>query len=172
VRVVPLTLAQANEFVELLHRHHKKVQGHRFSLGAETGGKLVGACIVGRPVAWKTAQYRVAEVTRLVTDGTKNACSFLYGAAARVAREMGFDSIQTFILITEPGTSLAASGWRRMNEARNDGKRWNSRPGRREDTPAEPKVRWAKHFKEAARGGDGAGRDPASAHRADAPRDR
>ena len=40
----------------------------------------------------------VVEVTRLCTDGTKNACSFLYGAAARIAKEMGYKQIQTYIL--------------------------------------------------------------------------
>jgi hypothetical protein len=33
---------------------------------------------------------RTAEVTRLCTDSVKNGCSFLYGAAARVARAMGY----------------------------------------------------------------------------------
>ena len=109
--LIPLTLAQANQLVLSLHRHHKPVVGHRFSLGLEQDGKLVGAVIVGRPKAKAYDQYRVAEVTRLVTDGTKNACSFLYAAAARVAREMGFDKIQTYILVSEPGTSLRAAGW-------------------------------------------------------------
>ena len=54
---------------------------------------------------------QVIEVTRLVTDGTQNACSALYGACARVAREMGYARIQTFTLETETGTSLRASGW-------------------------------------------------------------
>lgn len=111
MRIVPLTLSQANEFVAKHHRHHKRVTGHRFSIGLEKAGKLTGICVVGRPVARMTDQYKTAEVTRLCTDGSKNACSKLYGAAARIAREMGFESIQTFILDTEPGTSLIASGW-------------------------------------------------------------
>lgn len=73
---------------------------------------FVGAAIVGLPVARKTPQYETSEVTRLVTDGTKNACSFLYAAAARVAREMGFFKIQTFILQEERGISLRAAGWK------------------------------------------------------------
>lgn len=146
MRIVPLTLKQANEVVASLHRHHKPVVGHRFSIGAEKDGKLVGAAIIGRPVAHKTDQYAVAEVTRLVTDGTKNAPSALYGAAARAAKAMGFDRIQTFILESEPGTSLVASGW--DFDGWTDGGTWNrpSRGGRRDDQPQERKKRYVKHL--------------------------
>ena len=57
-----------------------------------------------------------AEVSRLCTDGTKNVCSFLYGAAARAAFALGFRRIGTYILASEPGTSLAAAGWRNLGE--------------------------------------------------------
>ena len=142
----PLTLGQANEMIEQLHRHHKKVVGHRFSLGCYLGDKLVGAVVVGRPVAREVPQYEVAEVTRLVTDGTKNVCSFLYSAAARVAKEMGFRAIQTYILVDEPGTSLRAAGWIKVGDTA--GGSWNHgrRKGRREDQPMVPKQRWEKSF--------------------------
>lgn len=109
--IKPLTLSQANEFITDNHRHHKKVVGHRFSIGLYLKNKLIGVCIVGRPVSREIPQYEVAEVTRLCTDGSKNACSKLYSAAARIAKEMGFSSIQTYILESESGVSLIASGW-------------------------------------------------------------
>ena len=151
MRVRPLTLKQANEFVERLHRHHKKVVGHRFSLGAFMEDVLVGVVIVGRPVARMVDQYRIAEVTRLCTDGTKNACSFLYGAAARVAKEMGFDAIQTYTLPSEGGSSLRASGWTFEGEA--GGGDWNrggasTHKGRRTDQPMDVKSRWKKVLRE------------------------
>jgi hypothetical protein len=132
--------------VAALHRHHKPCAGHRFSLGVEHDGAIVGAAIVGRPVARLLDQYRIAEVNRLVTNGTKNACSILYAAAARVAREMGFEKIQTYILASEPGTSLVAAGW--TKEAVSGGGDWNrqTRSPRRTDQPMEPKERWAKIF--------------------------
>lgn len=111
LEVRPLTLRQANELVWSLHRHHRQVTGHRFSIGCFDDGRFCGACIVGRPVAPELDPYQVAEVTRLVTDGTKNACSILYAAAARACKAMGYKLIQTYILETEPGTSLKASGW-------------------------------------------------------------
>lgn len=66
-------LSEANDFVARFHRHHKPVVGHRFSIGCEVNGSIVGCVIVGRPVARQSDQKHIAEVTRLVTDGTKNA---------------------------------------------------------------------------------------------------
>lgn len=143
----PLTLEQANGLVQQLHRHHKPVRGHRFSIGAKDGERYVGAVIVGRPVARAVDQYEVAEVTRLVTDGTKNACSFLYARAAQAALAMGFRYIQTYILEEEPGTSLRAAGWTCDGVVRRDGVGWSSRVGRRTDQPDCPKARWRKVLK-------------------------
>lgn len=105
-----LELKEANAFVEELHRHHKRIQGHRFSLGAKHDGKLVGVAIIGRPVGGAN-QHEWVEVTRLCTDGTFNCCSFLYGASARAAKALGYSRIQTYILRDETGLSLKASGW-------------------------------------------------------------
>lgn len=144
LRVIPLTLKQANTLVETLHRHHKPVVGHRFSIGCMAGDILVGAAIVGRPVARNLDAYSVAEVTRLVTDGTKNSCSLLYAACARTAQAMGFDKIQTYVLESEPATSVKAAGW--QFEQMTQGGDWNSpsRGGRRTDQPMVKKQRWAK----------------------------
>lgn len=146
MRTIPLTLKQANELVYQLHRHHKPVQGHRYSIGAEKQGKLVGAAIIGRPVARGCDPYKIAEVSRLVTDGTKNVCSFLYSASARIAREMGFEKIQTYILEDEPGTSLEAAGW--VFEDTTTGGDWNHSKKyagtRRTDQPMCRKKRYAK----------------------------
>ena len=148
LRCVPLTLAAANQLISQMHRHHRPVVGHRFTIGLENEHGLVGAVIVGRPVARKTDQQRVAEVTRLVTDGTPNACSMLYQAAARASKAMGYDRIQTFILQTDPGTSLKAAGWRCAGDS--PGGQWKSdrRQGSlfdRPDTgPTTVKVRWIR----------------------------
>ena len=137
-------LKEANDFVALVHRHHKPVIGHRFSIGASQAGKLVGVVIVGRPVARMTDQKMVAEVTRLATDGTKNCCSFLYAAASRAAAALGFREIQTFILQSEPGISLIAAGWECVGPSA--GGDWNrpSRGGRRMDQPQEPKTKYRR----------------------------
>lgn len=146
MRARPLTLKQANAFIEQHHRHHKPVRGHRFSIAVEKDGRLCGVAVVGRPVARMCDPYHVAEVTRLATDGTKNGCTFLYAACARAAQAMGFDKIQTYILESEPGTSLRAAGW--VFEACTDGGHWTHTDGkpRRSDQPEGPKQRWAKYF--------------------------
>lgn len=144
----PLTLSQANSFIQSHHRHHKPVQGHRFSFGIiNSNGTLVGVCIVGRPVARGCDPYLTAEVTRLCTDGSKNACSFAYSKAARICRELGFTKIQTYILESEPAISLKAAGW--SLEAVTEGGSWASSKayaaqGRRSDQPQCAKQRWAK----------------------------
>jgi hypothetical protein len=149
LRVRPLTLRYANHLVDEWHRHHKPARGQRFSLGVYQDGEIVGAAIVSRPVARGCDPQLVAEVTRLVTNGTKNACSILYAAAARACREMGFEKIQTYILESESGTSLIAAGWE--FEGMTAGGTWASSErykaqGRRRDQPEEPKQRWAKQL--------------------------
>ena len=42
-----IELSEANAFVERYHRHHKKVTGHRFSVGAFDDGKMCGVAIAG-----------------------------------------------------------------------------------------------------------------------------
>lgn len=111
-------LKEANDFVAALHRHHKPVIGHKFSLGAVLDGKLVGVAIIGRPVSRMRDDGDTLEVTRLCTDGARNACSFLYGAAARAAFALGYKRIGTYILASEPGISLTAAGWRLIGQTK------------------------------------------------------
>lgn len=143
LKLKPISLKQANEFVDSLHRHHKKVQGHKFSLAAVLDGKTVGVCIVGRPVARALDDGTRLEVTRLCTDGTKNACSFLYGAAARAAWALGYRHIGTYILKEESGVSLKASGYEMKHEVK--GRSWSCPSRPREDKhPTVDKSFWSK----------------------------
>jgi hypothetical protein len=143
---IPLTRKQADEFVAALHRHHKPTHGDKYRLGAEHDGKMVGIVQVSRPVNRTLDDGSTLEVTRLCTDGTKNACSFLYAAAARIARELGYSKIITYILNSEPGYSLQAAGW--IKEADIRGHTWNqpSRP-RQTTAPTCDKQRWSKELR-------------------------
>lgn len=140
--VVPLTRDEANEVITRLHRHHPRVVGHRFAIGVTNGtGELVGCAVGGRPVAREVDQKRLVEVTRVATDGTPNACSMLYGRTCRIAQEMGFLWAMTYILASEPGTSLRAAGWRPVRTIR--GRSWDTPSRRRTDKhPTEDKVLW------------------------------
>ena len=51
------------------------------------------------------------KVNRLCTDGTRNACSMLYGACIRVAKAMGYKKVITYTLESENGASLKASNF-------------------------------------------------------------
>lgn len=136
---IKVDLAEANAFVDRHHRHHMPVVGHLFSLGAVKNGLIVGVAIIGRPVARGLDDGMSAEVTRLCTDGTRNACSFLYGASARAAFALGYRRIGTYISAREPGTSLVAAGWRQIGEV--TARSWStpSRP-RIDKTPLQDKL--------------------------------
>lgn len=141
MKIRPINFKQACEFVDRLHRHHQRPQGHRFSLCLMEGPNMIGVVIVGRPVSRKSDDGVTAEITRLCTDGTPNAASKLYGAARRVCGAMGFDRVITFTLDTEPGTSLVASGW--IKTGTTTGKSWSvpSRP-RIDKHALSPRKKW------------------------------
>lgn len=141
--LVPITLAEANAFVEQKHRHHGKTAGHKFSVavGDTETGEIVGVAIVGRPVSRFLDDGWTLEVNRLCTDGTKNACSMLYAAAWRAARAMGYKKLVTYILDSESGTSLKAAGWKCIGQA--GGLRWTGKRRPQVDLcPAQMKIRW------------------------------
>lgn len=135
----PISFRDAAAFVKVHHRHHTPPAGHKFSIAALAGGELVDVVIVGRPVARRRDDGFTLEVTRLCTNGHRNACSFLYGAASRAAFALGYSRIGTYVLKSEPGTSLIAAGWKLIAET--PGKSWSvpSRP-RLDKHPIEPKL--------------------------------
>ena len=139
----PITLSEANAFVLAHHRHHKPVPGAKFSIAVNDGGKVVGVAIVGRPVARMLDDGWTLEVNRVATDGTRNACSFLYGACRRACFALGYRKLITYTLPEEGGASLRAAGWKCLGER--GGGSWN-RPntGRfRCDThPLQSKMFW------------------------------
>lgn len=114
--IVPIFQSEAFAFIEQFHRHHKKPVGSMFQLALSDGEKIVGVVVVGRPVARRLQDGFTAEVTRLCTDGTPNACSALYAAAWRVAKNMGYRKLITYILSSETGTSVKAAGWKLIGE--------------------------------------------------------
>ena len=145
--LIPVSLAQANEFVRQHHRHHKPVAGHKFSIGCSENGRLCAVAIVGRPVSRYLDDGFTLEVNRLCSDGTKNACSILYAAAARAARAMGYRKIITYTLDTESGASLRAAGW--TNAGLAGGKAWTgSRRPAQPLYPAQMKYRYEKRLNE------------------------
>ena len=143
LELVPISLKKANAYVAEHHRHHKPVVGHKFSVAASEDGRIVGVAIVGRPVSRYLDDGNTLEVTRLCTDGTKNACSFLYSACWRCAKNMGYKKLVTYILESETGSSLKASGWKCAGKA--GGLRWTGKRKPETDLyPAQMKLRFEK----------------------------
>lgn len=156
MEVKPITLREANAYVEAFYRHHGPTVGHKWSLAAYKDGRLCGVAVVGRPTGRYLDDGHTLEVTRLCTDGTRNACSVLYAACARRAKLEGYEKIVTFILQSEPGTSLKAAGWT-LESAKAGKPKWNKqryadKPVQlslfpKKEPPAEYKQRWAKALK-------------------------
>ena len=141
LEIVPVTLEEANAFVLKLHRHHRPVVGHKYSIGVcsscvtvegDESSLIVGVCIVGRPVSRHMDDGFTLEVNRVCTDGTKNACSILYGAAWRAAKALGYRRLITYTLEEEGGASLRGSGWRFVGMR--GGGNWNCKSRPRVDT--------------------------------------
>lgn len=130
MRVTPINLDEANAFVATLHRHHKPVPGAKFCIAVADGNQVRGVAIVGRPVARMSDDGFTLEVNRCCTDGAKNACSMLYGAAWRAAKALGYTRLITYTLPSEGGVSLRASGWRLIGLR--GGGNWN--------TPSRPRI--------------------------------
>lgn len=139
--LVPVSISDACEFVRQFHRHHRPPVSGLFAVACAEGERVCGVAIVGRPVARRLQDGWTAEVTRLATDGTRNACSLLYGASWRAARALGYRKLITYTLTTEPGTSLKAAGWREV--AFTPGKSWSvpTRP-RVDRHPLQERIRW------------------------------
>lgn len=140
---VPMELKDANAFIATLHRHHDPVHRDKFRVGCQFGNKVVGVIQLARPVARNLCDGFTIEAVRCCTDGTENVCSFLYAKAARIAKEMGYGRIITYILDTETGISLKAAGWHMDHMTK--GHSWNckSRP-RATTAPTCDKQRWVK----------------------------
>ena len=130
LQIIPINQLDAKLYVERHHRHHKPPLGSVFQIACAKDGEVVGVAMVGRPVARRLDDGWTLEVNRCCTDGTKNACSILYSAAWRVAKNLGYKKLITYILESEKGTSLKASGWKEVGRA--GGLSW--------DVPSRPRV--------------------------------
>ena len=155
LEIRPITLREANAYVGQHHRHNQPTNGHKWSISCWDDDRLCGVAICGQPVARKLDDGLTIEIRRVCKDGTRNACTKLYGACAKAAHAMGYKRVVTYTLQSEPGTSLKASGFTNAGEA--GGVSWDmpSRPrevvqttlfGEERKYPNEKKYRWEKRF--------------------------
>lgn len=131
VELRPITRDEADTFIRQHHRHHGVPVGALWRQAAhDDAGHIVGVAVIGRPVARALDDGLTVEVTRLCTDGEPNTCSLLYAAARRAAIAKGYRRGLTYILASESGASLRASGWQEL---------WRVK-GRSWDTPSRPRT--------------------------------
>lgn len=162
--VRPSTVKAARRFVGEHHRHNLPPNGGLFAVAAFSGDRQVGVGIAALPVARLLMDGWTIEITRVCTDGTRNACSLIYGALCRAAKALGYRRVITYTLESETGASVRSSGftkdaeckttnWNRPNRPRNDFDLFGNR------APIEDKVRWVKwltkHEALSAQEGDG-----------------
>ena len=144
MEIRPVTLKEASAFISTYHRHHKPTVGCKFCIGLYNDESLVGVAVCGRPVSRYLDDGKTCEINRLCTDGTRNACSMLYGAACRVAKAMGYKKVVTYILESENGASLKASNF--ICEGIAGGTHWTGKRNLGQAVPAEMKTRWVKNL--------------------------
>jgi hypothetical protein len=143
MKIVPINLREANSFVNMFHRHSKKVQGGKFAIGLMDGLQLVGVAIAGRPISRIMDNGSTVEILRVcVKNGYKNANSMLYGRIRRICQMMGYEKVITYTLKDESQSSLLAIGAVQESTVRPEG--WNrpSRKRRNQDIYSKEKIRW------------------------------
>jgi hypothetical protein len=137
----PIPVKRALRWNAEVHRRLPALQGAMWAIAAIRGGRLerspgggdrdgnvllpdrtVGVVIVGRPTARRLDSQEetisALQVLRLAAlegdaskSGHKGANSILYGACARVSRDMGALDLFTYIHHDEDGVALKAAGW-------------------------------------------------------------
>lgn len=143
MKIAPITLKKASEYINKYHRHHNATVGCKFSISViGEDGTIHGVAVSGRPVSRHFDDGFTLEINRVCTDGTKNACSMLYGACCRIAKAMGYRKVITYTLQSEDGASLKASNFACDGQA--GGTHWTGVRNRGQNIPAEMKKRWSK----------------------------
>lgn len=150
LRVAPVAQARAKDFVRAHHAHSPNPPaGWRYGAAIWNGYTMLGVVMVGRPVARMIDHQTTCEINRLCLrrdlpgELAWNACSQLYGWAAREAKRRKFRKVITYTLAREAGTSLRAAGF--TPERVSAGGTWSCPSRRRIDKHStEPKVRWAR----------------------------
>lgn len=141
LHVRPITVKAAMRFNGVLHRHLPVVTGGLWATSVvDDAGVVRGVAIIGRPARLAEDGW-TCEVLRCTTDETPNACSALYGAARRIAQQMGFRRVLTKTTEDEPGTSLLALGLEPLGRTRGGEHSRKSRP-RKPAIDARPKTQW------------------------------
>jgi hypothetical protein len=130
---IPMSLREANDFVENFHRHNGRTDsarmpgGGKFAVGVSAGDGLMGVAIVGRPIARNIDDGFTLEVRRtcVMDNSQKGANSFLYSRCWQAAKALGYRRLITYTLSSESGASLRGAGWKIIAESKPGKDGWN-----------------------------------------------
>jgi hypothetical protein len=149
-RIVPLTLREANDFVEAHHRHSARTSndGGKFAIGLEWDGELVGVAIVGRPVARLLQRPGTAELLRccVKVGAPTGAGKTLNSRCKRIWQLMGGTRLVTYTLASETAGSITGAGF--VWEAKVKGRKWNGDKNGDRAIAEEDKNRWGAQLAE------------------------
>lgn len=153
MKLTPISLTDAKEFVRKHHRHNMPPVSWKFGVGLTIGSQTVGVAIAGRPVGRGLDKPTNIEITRVCVVETKNGNSRLYGAITRAAAALGYEAAYTYTLQSESGASLKAAGFE-VDAVLDPRPTWDCPSRRREQTnmfgeerrPTEAKIRWIKRL--------------------------
>lgn len=140
----PMTHREALAYIAAHHRHSVPPRGMVFALGAANAESLEGVAVIGRPVGRGLQDGWTLEVLRLCTpsaNAERNVCSFLYAAAWRATRALGYRKLITYTRADETGTSLHAAGWHVVGQV--TARSWDTPTRPRDDRDERvPRLRW------------------------------
>ena len=140
--IEPCTVRAARKLVASWHRHLPDIQGGLFAARVVEDGQTVGVAVAGNPARVWQGTGRIV-ISRVAVDGTRNACSKLYGALCRAAQALGYREAWTYTLPEEPGTSLRAAGFELVGVSAGGEHGRENRPRKKAVRP-DKKQRWRR----------------------------
>lgn len=109
--VVPLTKAEADDFVLANHSHLGAPRLYAWCVGVADEGRLCCVATAGQPLAYQLCDGFTVEVNRVASDGTMHAASMAIAAISRALLAVGYRRLLSYTLLGEAGTSYKAAGW-------------------------------------------------------------
>jgi hypothetical protein len=142
LRLAPCTVKDAKRWVARHHSRLRVLVGALMAVAVEQDNRRVCVATVSLPKAKAFNGRKIAEVSRVASDGTaEHAASMAYGAARRLALAAGYRRVVSYTHQDEPGICLKAAGFWPVAITR--GGEWG-----RDDRPrqmaldAREKIRW------------------------------
>ncbi len=103
--------AVANDLIARWHRHPGPVLVAMDCVLLQEAGRPCGVGVLGKPLSAILDDGETLEVRRTATNGTRHACSAVFGRLARVAARHGALRLVTYSREGESGSSLRSAGW-------------------------------------------------------------